>query len=983
MIQNKRQPVAILRLFLLTILLASAIAYGTVTTAISLRTLRQHGSGLANQQTPSGPTIPLLGITTQLEQYGPSERQAALARLHAAGFGWIRQRLDWAEIEPLQGQFQWQPSDAILADIGESGLVPILLLDGSPAWARADVDADNPLAPPVDPQDFANFAQAVAQRYQSTFYQLWDEPNIAPHWGSRWVEPIEYTRLLRDAGCAIRAVDPNAVIISAALAPTTDSGHAAIHEIQFLHRLIAATPPVEPLCDKNNGVQSKPFPHSVNTRTNIRDPNLFDVVAIQPYGFGHHPADSRQRRDVLNFQRAAHIRRALVAAGYADTPIWATRFGWNRTQNSPWASIPAPRQPEFVAAAIEHSRANWPWLQALGWHIDQPAAPRSDPVWGFALSDPLADQLGQAAQAPDPTAAIQPIRLIDLWRVPLLMLLLVIGVAWRLPSTISQIPVRHRLAQWLDHSAVRVPLWIGLLYAYHIATWPPLILLLWMLAAALLFHTPRDGLMLATILLPFHFRHKEIWLFTYPWRIMPVQAMLLCLLPALGCMVWGKWREIVRFREWGTIVHAPTIIMDLFAFVWLIINLLSYANIWHKAAYFRGLIDFAFVPLLLYFAVRLLIRTQAQWRQLLIAIWIGGLLVALIGWINWLGGSGPNADGVRRLVGPHYSPNHTALYLTRTFFVGIGLWLYYIYSSDVFYKRGRPKTQNHRPILLNLAPLAILLLSGMIIITLALLFTASRGALLLGLPCGALAFYLLLPQRNSARTISAMLDQIIRSSRRSIATLLSLSLLLSLFLSTYAARLANIATFWRRTQIWQATLQLWRDHLWVGVGADGFFWRYPAYILEHPLLDPNISHPHNIWLEYGAQWGVLGVVWLVGMLGVVVWTVRKQRRDLLIVGICAALVSGVAHGQVDAFTSLADIAGWNWLAVGLVCQARWLATRSASGSITGQVDQPSLRIALAELGRSPTVEARGGGDVNGWQRFYLTPKLRHFPTRFG
>ena len=43
-------------------------------------------SPIANPQS----SLPFLGINTALEQYNPTQRQAALARLRATGFGWVR-----------------------------------------------------------------------------------------------------------------------------------------------------------------------------------------------------------------------------------------------------------------------------------------------------------------------------------------------------------------------------------------------------------------------------------------------------------------------------------------------------------------------------------------------------------------------------------------------------------------------------------------------------------------------------------------------------------------------------------------------------------------------------------------------------------------------------------------------------------------------------------------------------------------------------
>ncbi|MEZ4618181.1 MAG: hypothetical protein R2867_22070 [Caldilineaceae bacterium] len=132
--------------------------------------------------------------TSVLEQVNPQERRAAPARLRATGFGWVRQRLDWAKLEPSPGAYDWISSDALIQDIVAAALVPVIVLDGSPAWARAPQDQPptaNPWRrPPISVT--SRFAAVLATRYRDelTFYQIWDEPNIAPHWGNRLIEPV-------------------------------------------------------------------------------------------------------------------------------------------------------------------------------------------------------------------------------------------------------------------------------------------------------------------------------------------------------------------------------------------------------------------------------------------------------------------------------------------------------------------------------------------------------------------------------------------------------------------------------------------------------------------------------------------------------------------------------------------------------------------------------------------------------------------------
>ena len=307
---------------------------------------------------------------------------------------------------------------------------------------------------------------------------------------------------------------------------------------------------------------------------------------------------------------------------------------------------------------------------------------------------------------------------------------------------------------------------------------------------------------------------------------------------------------------------------------------------------------------MLYCAVRGLATTPEDWRRSTYALLTGGALVALAGLAGWLQGGGTEADGVRRLIGPHFSPNHTALYLERALWLGIGI---------LMAVRGRGR---------------LLAGAASALIGLGVVLTASRGALLLGVPAGA-ALCVALSRPGAAE----------RSRQRawltaggSAAALLLAAALTGIALG--APRLANSATIAARLEIWRSALALWQDFPFFGTGPDGFFWRYPAYIPAGAAMDPNLRHSHNLWLEIGTGWGVVGFVWL-GLL-----LIARARNLLLLgqvgrddhrapqpgwlplrpiaVGIVAGLAAGLAHGQVDAFAVLADLAAWNWAALGLL-----------------------------------------------------------------
>ncbi len=237
------------------------------------------------------------------------------------------------------------------------------------------------------------FSRAVAEHYGDTFtyYQVWDEPNIAPHWGAKRADPVDYLGLLREAAVNIRAADPGAQIVAAALAPTTEGGGANLSDVAYLDRLYAL---------------------------GARD--WFDFPAAQPYGFSD-PAGAGPDPARLNFGRAYLLRQVMLRHGDAGTPLWAASFGWDAASGSGtgFGSVSEAQQAEFTKAAFERAAREWPWLGPLLWTSNFPAAPATraalsaaatpSPVIGpgrHAADDPALRYHGwrAAPSAADPSA---------------------------------------------------------------------------------------------------------------------------------------------------------------------------------------------------------------------------------------------------------------------------------------------------------------------------------------------------------------------------------------------------------------------------------------------------------------------------------------------------------------------------------------------------------------------------------------------------
>lgn len=313
------------------------------------------------------PRVPLAadksyGVSADLSGLAPDELAAALVRMRAGGLRWVRQPFRWAAIEPAPGQFEWQAYDRVVAAVAEHGLRLIAVLDTTPAWARPP--GSPPSTPPRELADFGHFARTLAARYGDRLgvYQIWDEPNLSAHWGDRFVEPAAYADLLREGAINIRAADPQAFILTAALAPTLEKGPLNLDEADFLEQLYLA--------------------HAAE---------WFDAVAAQPYGFAAVPGAPADRQQ-LNFGRVRYLRQVMERHRDEHKAVWVTSFGWytppasGAPGASPWPSVTPEQQENYTAQAIALARREWPWLGpmlAAAWDADR--LPPSDARRGLAL----------------------------------------------------------------------------------------------------------------------------------------------------------------------------------------------------------------------------------------------------------------------------------------------------------------------------------------------------------------------------------------------------------------------------------------------------------------------------------------------------------------------------------------------------------------------------------------------------------------------
>ncbi len=265
----------------------------------------------------------------------------------------IRLRVPWALIQPEPDVWDWRAFEQVVGT-DDFDFLFILALDGAPAWARAPEDASNPYAPPRDVRDFGRFAGEVAQRTPLPLstsgpgrvlaFQIWDEPNIGPHWGARYADPQGYLDLLREAHYSIRHARPDARIMLAALAPTTTDDGFNIPDPVYLDRLLS-----------------------------LGAGDYFDFAAGQAYGFDQ-PPEAPPAAGQLNFRRVELLHDVLARHGLGDRPLYITAWGWWTPQapgldpeTSPWRSIPVEDLHAYQQRGWAWMQAHWPWASAPAW----------------------------------------------------------------------------------------------------------------------------------------------------------------------------------------------------------------------------------------------------------------------------------------------------------------------------------------------------------------------------------------------------------------------------------------------------------------------------------------------------------------------------------------------------------------------------------------------------------------------------------------
>lgn len=262
-----------------------------------------------------------------------------------AGLGWVKQQFPWESLEKAPGKFNddryqistWDKFDFIVDTAAKYGLQVIARLDRPPDWAREP--GTTPMSPPKDYAAYGRFVYQVAKHYggKVRYYQIWNEPNLTEEWGGKPVDAKAYAELLKVAYEEIKRANPDAYVLSAPLAQTTERNQAHMNEVDFLDQMYAAG--------------AKPY---------------FDLLFANAYGFSLPPEDP-PNPGVLNFSRVLLQRQVMERHGDGAKPVWFNEFGWNAPPEEipaeaiKWGRVSEQQQAEYTVRAVAMARRDWAW----------------------------------------------------------------------------------------------------------------------------------------------------------------------------------------------------------------------------------------------------------------------------------------------------------------------------------------------------------------------------------------------------------------------------------------------------------------------------------------------------------------------------------------------------------------------------------------------------------------------------------------------
>jgi hypothetical protein len=303
------------------------------------------------------------------------DAEVAFTRTRGAGAAMVRLWIPWYEVAPNEPSgiatdpgnpaYDWTKVDLQLERARASGveLEPLVMIMGSPQWARDTAAAQTANTTWPNPTDFGQFAAAAAERYRGDFdpdgpdgprqplprvrfWQVWNEPNLLQFFTPQFVNgehaaPIHYRRLVNSMASAVHSVRADNVVVAGGLAPFGKPGQPA--PMRFARKMLCMSRDNKPVSGCGN-------------------PPQFDVWSQHPYAPGGPNYDAYWPDDVSirDLPRMTSLVNAAARVGHVRSssntsisrvPLWVTEFSWDTRGPDPKA-VPLSLHSRWTAEAL-------------------------------------------------------------------------------------------------------------------------------------------------------------------------------------------------------------------------------------------------------------------------------------------------------------------------------------------------------------------------------------------------------------------------------------------------------------------------------------------------------------------------------------------------------------------------------------------------------------------------------------------------------
>jgi putative inorganic carbon (HCO3(-)) transporter len=192
----------------------------------------------------------------------------------------------------------------------------------------------------------------------------------------------------------------------------------------------------------------------------------------------------------------------------------------------------------------------------------------------------------------------------------------------------------------------------------------------------------------------------------------------------------------------------------------------------------------------------------------------------------------------------------------------------------------------------------------------------------------------------------------------------------------------NVSTTTKRIYLWRSALNMILDSPWFGYGMNNWLCHYSNnticytpqlhhyWITLDPVthvstdlkFEPDLSHPHNVFLHIWVSIGIFGVLAFAALLLLFAWLFIRTLRNLranetrenlplqwMTIGVGAAMLAAMVQGLVDSAFLEQDLAFCFWIVIVAMLLLRFLSSTSWRGGIKGSASIQAANDASASV----------------------------------